>query len=278
MQLCAALRIEPAPAMEEALARLCERARAERPTLAVPAPELMAFLAGRPPAGADAVDALFAGDLLLACACARSDPEALRILEESYFSRLPARLGSLRLSPAEFDETLQALRVKLLVDESGARIHDYQGRGPLQSWLGVAALRVALNLRRAAGRELSRGSPADALAQALPDTESAIVQESLREPFREAFRAAVAGLADRDRALLRLHYLEGIGGERLASAHRVHRATMTRWLAAARESLLEDTCRRLGEGLRLGRDELDSLLRAVRSRLEVSLPSLLRDS
>ena len=53
-------------------------------------------------------------------------------------------------SPAAIDEVMQALFEKLLVPRDGepARLTSYAGRGPLAGWVGVAAQRMALGLRR----------------------------------------------------------------------------------------------------------------------------------
>ena len=55
----------------------------------------------------------------------------------------------------------------------------------------------------------------------------------------------------------------------------VHRATAARWVAHAREALVGGVRRTLETRFRIGSDELDSLLRLVHSRLELSLGLLL---
>jgi CBS-domain-containing membrane protein len=57
----------------------------------------------------------------------------------------------------------------------------------------------------------------------------------------------------------------------------ISRATAFRRLLACRAALVDGTLQRLGEDLRLPREELESLLRTVRSKLELSLGGLLRD-
>ena len=79
----------------------------------------------------------------------------------------------------------------------------------------------------------------------------------------------------RERTLLRLHTVEGLSLERMGVMYRKDKATLSRWLAAAREKLAEETRARLAERLALAPPELASLLRAIRSQLEVSLLRLL---
>jgi RNA polymerase sigma-70 factor (ECF subfamily) len=75
--------------------------------------------------------------------------------------------------------------------------------------------------------------------------------------------------------LLSLHYLQGVGLEELARAWRVHRATVSRWLVAAREAFLGRTRDELVTRAGIDRLEVDSLVRALQSQLEVSLRRLL---
>lgn len=65
--------------------------------------------------------------------------------------------------------------------------------------------------------------------------------------------------------------------DRIGAVFNVHRATVARWIAAAREGLLERTMARLGERLRLEPADFESLLRVVRSSLDVSLHALLAE-
>jgi RNA polymerase sigma-70 factor (ECF subfamily) len=75
--------------------------------------------------------------------------------------------------------------------------------------------------------------------------------------------------------VLRLHLVEGLALERIGAMYRTHKSTVSRWLARARQQVLEGTRARLAERLRLSPDELHSLLRDVPGQLELSLPALL---
>jgi RNA polymerase sigma-70 factor (ECF subfamily) len=50
----------------------------------------------------------------------------------------------------------------------------------------------------------------------------------------------------------------------------VHRATVARWIAAAKQAVLDRTRRLLMQDLQLGRDDVDSLIRLVQSRIELA--------
>src|SRR5688572_31992928 len=87
----------------------------------------------------------------LAWSAGRGDEAALRVFGPWLDTEATQAARRVDRNAAFVDEVRQALRIRLLVGEAGrVRIDDYMGRGPLRAWLGVAALRIALNLKRAA--------------------------------------------------------------------------------------------------------------------------------
>jgi hypothetical protein len=52
---------------------------------------------------------------------------------------------------------------------------------------------------------------------------------------------------------------------------------ISRWLKEARESVYEDTKRRLQERLRISSGEFESLMDAIKSRFEMSMSQLLNE-
>lgn len=217
-------------------------------------------------------------ELVLVCALHDRIPGADQAFEARYLERLAASLGRLRLSASELDEVKQNVRAKLLVraGEAPLKIEDYAGRGRLEGLLQVVATREALTLFRRAGRE----KPLDDRRLADPAAERwdpglEMLKGRAREAFRDAFERAVRALGARERNLLRLHLLGGVTLERLATIHGVHRATVVRWLAAAREQVLSSTRAELGRTLGIGGDELESVMNAARSRLDLSVERML---
>jgi RNA polymerase sigma-70 factor (ECF subfamily) len=102
-----------------------------------------------------------------------------------------------------------------------------------------------------------------------------LLKTHYREQFRAAFAVALAELAPRDRTLLRQHYLLGLGIGEIATMYGVHRGTSARWLERCTRVLLSATRRTLATQLRVDRTDVDSILRLVRSRLEVSIRAAL---
>jgi RNA polymerase sigma-70 factor (ECF subfamily) len=223
------------------------------------------------------VSGLHGADLYLACACAEGDAAALLVFERDLMSQVPLFLS--RLPAPTVQEVQQLLRERLLVSGPGkrAQIADYAGRGPLAGWLRIAALRAAGNLRRdgqvrEAHEELSPATPAIGA-----DPELAFLKGHYRPAFERAFGEAFQTLTVEERNVLRLHFLDGLNIDRIGALFQVHRATAARWLASARERLMEETRRKAQAALGISPAELDSLLGLVRSQLGVSLHSFFRE-
>lgn len=215
----------------------------------------------------------YLADLLLAHHAIRGDPHAVPAIT----AQLAALRHPLRRTGADetlIDDLLRDLPAELIAprEDAAPRLHGYRGRGPLPAWLRVIAVRAVVERRRR--RE---GSPADVdatiaeLATPELDPELALLRRRYGDDFRAAFAWAVDGLVSADRALLRQHHIDGVSLDALAGLHRVHRATVARRLAAARGEIFDRVRRRLVHELRVGGDTVDSILRLVRSELDVSL-------
>lgn len=246
------------------------------------APEILAaYLAERAPDQTEPLAALRAmqtTDLYLACACTRGDAAAIARFEASILPAAEPAIARIDRDPGFVADTLHEVRVRLLVAEDGPpRIAAYLGRGPLTSWVQVIAMRAAYSAKRA--KRADAPEDADQLA-ALPfegdDAELARMRDELAVPFKRAFGEALAALDARERNVLRLYLLEDVSSEAIGRMYRVHRATVARWIARIHEQLLSDTKKRLSRELRLSGKELDSFMRLVNSRLEVSIATVLR--
>ncbi|MCW5808877.1 MAG: hypothetical protein KIT31_41380 [Deltaproteobacteria bacterium] len=246
------------------------RCRDARPDVAVVRERYRAYVAER---GAGATDCL--EDLYLACACVDRDAAAIRAFEREYVPILDAALASW----TDPKETRARVVAMVLVDHAGGGplLAKYNGRGALRRWIRVVAVREASKDRRAA-----RAVPVDdeRLFDAIVpagDPQLSAVKRDAAAAFRTAFDAALAALERRDRAVLRLHLLDGLTIDEIAPIYSAHRATVARWIAAARRDVLERTRRALMHDLRLGPDEVDSLIRLVQSRIEVPPGALATD-
>lgn len=256
--------------MSAEVVALWERGRARWPDLSLSLEDFAARIAAPPPLD-------HAEDLYLAVACCAQVPGAAAAFRSELAVPI---LGFVRtvLRDATAEDLANQLVVELLVgDGEGPRLAGYTGRGPLRAWLRMTAVRRALNVKRDTSRrsELDGRMLTEAVG-ATTDPETAYLKELYGPQFERAFRDAIALLDAASSTLLRLHFGEGLSLGALGAMHGWSKPTASRRVAAAREQLLAHTTTLLRERLALSESEFTSVLRLVRSGLEVSLTGLLK--
>lgn len=211
-----------------------------------------------------------AAELALAARCVAGEAAALHTLEHDYLAKLRPTVARVSADDAFIDEVLQHLRTRLLLGD--AKLATFGGQAPLLSWLRAVAVRTALNVRRASPRlETADDDALELLSTAGPEPELLLLRQRHAPQFREAFRGALAELTARERNVLRLQALDGLTLEQIGRLHAVNKSTVSRWLTQVHEALAFRTRELLGEKLALDSAQLDSLMRALRSNLELSL-------
>ncbi len=276
--------------LEDRLRALWARGQSAWPAVELTGEDFARYLAGHLPVDTDPaafLSEVHPEDVYLACACALGLPAALSAFDQAILSAVPAFVAQVDPSPAFADEVRQLLRTRLFLGTEGTppRISQYAGTGSLRSWVRTSAVRTALNLRRnqddLPALSLDRetiGQMAEQMAgQMSGEPEVAVLRAQHHEKFREALRQAFTHLSADQRNLLRLHFVGGLTGEQIATLLRVHRATVVRGLASARSTMFQETRRLLRDRLRLPPADLDSFVRLMRSQLNISLTSLLRE-
>jgi len=266
--------------IEETLAAHVAAARLAWPDIAVEPTDFVAYVAERLPAtgAVEALAGLRAPDMLLAWACGRGAPAALAAFEVTYLARIEGALPRVADREHFADEVKQLVREKLFVGRAGKdpKITEYQGRSDLGTWVHVVAWRVALDLLR---QGEPGGTADDDVLGALPcpatDPELLTLKQRYREEFRVAIRAAAASLTARDRNLLRQHYVDKLTLDELAELYRIHRVTLARRMAAARDKLTGETRRTLLQRFGIGKKELDSIVGLFQSQFDLSMRVLL---
>lgn len=272
-------RLESVVGLDEVIAGWLRRGQHAHPGLQLSPEAFVRFVAQRWPVADGEVPDVRAEDLYLACACVQGDVEALRIFERMYLARLDSALRSIVRSSAVVEDVRAELRSRLLVasPEAAPKLADYAGRGDLWSWIRISAIRAALRRNERSRREHAvEQSVLDALAPAedvAPDLDAGHPQ--LRGALRGALEQAMTGLRPRDKTLLLQHYIDGLTTEELGRLHRVHRVTISRRLVKARRTLLSQTRRGLMQQLALSPSECDSVIRLVRSQLDLTLSRVL---
>lgn len=272
--------VDEVPEIERLLDKVVHEGTSSWPALRLPAETFLARVAHHfsdTETLATWLGRVRAGDLFLTSACAERVPNAIDTFDREFLNSVPAILarGGLHALPA--DEVRQRVRERLFVGAS--KIEDYSGRGALASWLQVVTLRIAIDVTRE-----QRAMPiADSieladLKIAGTDPELSLIKERYREPFKQALRGALAQLKSEQRNVLKLHFVDGVTLDKLAALFNVHRATIARRIAQARDAVFDSVRDRLQAELGIDRAEFDGLLSLLRSRLELSLSALLPDT
>lgn len=260
--------------MAEAFEQALERARTRWPGVALDGDAFVRALASR---GIDTSDrGLAIEELYLAQACAVGDAIAIAAFEDEYVAKISLFLARIEPVREIVDEVQQRVRARVLVAEPGgvARIAEYGGKGPLAAWVRVVARSVHSNLHRerpVGDTTMTDSAPAPSVLS--PELEA--LRERYLPLVNAAVKAAIAELTPRDRTLFKLHYLDGLPLDRIGLVYGVHKATVSRWLAAARQSVLDGATKAVIEALGAHHADAKSLLDVLRSQLDVSVASLL---
>jgi RNA polymerase sigma-70 factor (ECF subfamily) len=259
-----------------ALAAAWAQARRTWPAVDLDQERFFAHVRGH--AGDTPPEQLCLTDLYLACACAAGILGAAEALEARYGPELDRLLARLGAAGAHGDEVKQRLRARLLVAAEGAapKIAHYAGRGDLWRWIKVAATREAISLLRRERRQVNQED--DALEDVVSPAESQeleLLKRTYRREFKAAFHETLEELGPRPRTILRYYLIDGLNIDQIGAVYGVHRATAARWIERIREDLLLGTRERLAARIQVGRAELDSIMRLIRSQLDVSIQRIL---
>jgi RNA polymerase sigma-70 factor, ECF subfamily len=219
-----------------------------------------------------------AADLYLACACVMRLPAAAAEFLARFAARIPKYLGRLARDIDLVAEVRQIVVTRCIVADGDGppALQGYSATGSLEGWVRATAVREAIALNRQ--RDRNSGDVETALEAQMPwvDHEISLFKQIYREPVSRAFAAACLELDADDRALLRLHYVEGVTTASLANMYGISRATLIRRLAAARESLVMRVKAALRLDTGITDQDFDSVLRLVKSQIDLRLSLVLR--
>jgi len=220
-----------------------------------------------------------AADLYLACACLEKVPGAIAEFLSTFGDRIPKYLGRLARNADVVAEVRQILVTRCIVGDEGRppALNGYSATGSLEGWVRATAVREALALSRESAR--MTGDVEAALEARMPwaDREISLIKQIYREPVSLAFAAACAKLSAEDRALLRLHYVDGVTTASLATMYSISRATLIRRLADARTVLVQGVKTSLRSAAGVAEQDFDSVLRLVHSQIDLRLSVMLRN-
>jgi RNA polymerase sigma-70 factor, ECF subfamily len=219
-----------------------------------------------------------AADLYLACACVQGVPAAISEFLTKFGERIPLYLGRLARHSDTVAEVRQILVTRCLVGDSERQpaLIKYSGTGSLEGWLRATAVREALAINRESER--NSGNVEAVLEAQMPwaDREISLFKQIYREPVNRAFAAACNEIGAEDRALLRLHYVDGVTTQKLADMYNISRATIIRRLADARQSLVDHVKASLRQTTGIEDRDFESVLLLLKSQIDLRLSVVLR--
>ncbi len=262
-----------------ALEQLVERAHTKWPDVKLSDEAFLSRLAARVKDSSGVVGMLSrlrTSDLFVAWAAEGHDEVAMRAIVVHARRTLDEALAPMRLATHEKEEVLQRLQARVFVGEK-PRIGSYSGTGSIGTWLAAAAVRLAIDAKRAVKPEDELD---DELASAVADTsdlELQVIRKQYQAEFRDAFQAAFLALTLDERNLVRLTFIDRLSIDALSAMTGLHRSTVARRIATLRDELAKGTRKRLQEKFRLTTSDVNSLMRVVVSAFDSSLGSLLKE-
>jgi RNA polymerase sigma-70 factor (ECF subfamily) len=106
------------------------------------------------------------------------------------------------------------------------------------------------------------------------DPELDAIRREYGAAFKRAIEGALRSLPEESRSLLKRYYFEGMTVEELGRSEGIAVSSVSRRLAKARRLLSKKTRDLLGNKLAGRGEELDSMLRVVRTQLEITRSAL----
>ena len=267
-------------AVTTVLERQVQEARAAWPAVTIPTERFVAELGRRLGATAtlDSLTRMCTSDVYLAIACADGDQTAIVEFEQAFMRAVDIAAKKVRATDDQAAEVKANVRRLLFIDEPDrpAQMRNYVGRGNLRAYVRVIATRALIRAIKLGRREMPIGDEA-ILEKLAPqhDPELSLLRAQYRGVVDEALRAAVAGLDERTRVLLRYQLVDKWTVDQVGRLYGVHRATAARWIAAAREAIGARIRTELATRLSVAEAEVASIIRLVQSRVDVSLDRLL---
>lgn len=272
--------LPPAAELERQLGEALQRGQAALPGSRTDAAAFLPFLARRAAASLQAGGALLdvqVADLYLLCGYVRGDAVASERFTQRYLPQVEAALRRTGVPEAQVADLRQFALQQVLIEPAADGGGGYAGRGSLLGWMCVTAVRRAQTLLGRAGRELPLGVDlAERLTSKEADPEGAYFQRVYGAEFQAALREALASLSPRERTLLRLHYVDGLTTDQIGSLYHAHRTSAGRWVAQANARVRRRARAALLRRIQVRRSELSSILRLIRSQIEISLVNLLK--
>jgi RNA polymerase sigma-70 factor (ECF subfamily) len=222
-------------------------------------------------------------DIYLCSGCGLGLRAACRALEEHYMSGLRLSVRRVARQPDLVEDVLQDVRDRLLVGPT-PRINTYRGNGPLDSWLRVIAIRVAMDHRRSGSARRRRGlrfKHEQARPQLDPWGSALLIEDGplkyqAAQLCEHGLRSAIWSLPPDERQLLQQHFVLGLSIDVLGAIWSIDRSTAARRIRRVLRTIRAGLRQQLAQWfVDLSHGELDSLMIDSYAELDIDAPMLL---
>ena len=216
-------------------------------------------------------------DLRIAEGCVAGDADAIRRFRDACLPAIDAAIRGVDKRPDFVEEARQRVLERLLVADQDRppRIAAYTGRGSLARWAKTAAVRVALSLRDEGHRLVPLEGIAEALLEGTsPDPEVTVTKRRFAGELQAALVQGLSALPPRTRTVLRMHLFDHLNIDAIGRVYGVHRATVARWIARAREQILAEAAAYFRAAHGISPDSFSDVHAALVSELELRLSQL----
>ncbi len=218
-------------------------------------------------------------DLYLAAACLAQIPAAIAEFMERFGSRIAHYVSRISRDRELIAEVRQIIATRCLVADPDrpAALSTYSGAGSLEGWVRATAVREAMALSKRAARQTDRFESVLEAQMGWADQEISMIRKVYSAPVSSAFAAACTQLSAEQRALLRLHFAQGVTTAQLATMYGISRATLVRRLTEARETLVALVKTHLKSSMGIDERDFLSVVKLVNSQLDIRLSVVLTD-
>ena len=250
------------------------------PHIELPASSLADFAATRAEhVGIWGSDPQRGADLYLVAACLAQVPAAIAEFIERFGSQVPKYIGRIARDPDLVSEVRQIIVTRCLVAEPDrpAALSSYSGAGSLEGWVRATAVREALALSKRTNRETDGFESVLETQMAWADHEISLFKKVYSAPVSQAFATACTQLPSEQRALLRLHFAQGVTTAQLATMYGISRATLVRRLTEAREALVARVKSNLKASMGVEDRDFLSVVKLVNSQIDLRLSMVLKE-
>lgn len=274
--------LEKSQDIEKKLGEMLDKARQTYPELAITPSDFMNFLGKRYKSGdlAEFLAELDAAELYLIAACDAGEQLALQRFDREYLNEVRVGASRLNVSQADLEDITQEVRRLLLTPEpDGSRkLTTVSARGNLRALIRLIAFRAGVSMLRKQGRDQPLHESMFELEGSDESPSLVFLKEQHRELFAQALKHALDQLDVRSRTALKLHCLDGMTFDQLATMFKVDRSTVIRWIARSKKQILTDTRQYFHLNQGISRSHFESFIDVIRSNFDVNLRQLLKNS